>query len=85
MHITRSVIIIIIVLNYITVYNNHCFKQIIKKFYLQKNAEVGPDRLVEFDSESIHLDIPKEGITTEDNMWTIYALAFPPEVFYYDY
>ena len=54
--------------------------QIIKRYYLQQNAEVGPDKHVEFDSESVCLDIPKKGIVTEDNMWKIFPLVFPPEV-----
>ena len=52
----------------------------IRRYYLQQNAEVGPDKPVEFDSESIHLDIPMKGITTEDDMWKIFPLTFPPEV-----
>ena len=53
----------------------------IRRYYLQQNAEVGPDKAVEFDSESIHLDIPMKGITTEDDVWKIFPLTFPPEVY----
>ena len=52
----------------------------IENYYRQKKAEIGPDKPVEFDSESIHLDIPKEGIATEDKMWKIIPLVFPPQV-----
>ncbi len=61
-------------------YSSHIIKQIINNHYLQQNAEVGPDSLVEFDSEIIHLDIPKEGIITEDGMWKIFPMVFPPKV-----
>ena len=54
--------------------------QVIKNYYLRQNAEVGPDRLVEFDTERIHLDIPKKGIATEDDIWKIIPLVFPPQV-----
>ena len=54
--------------------------QIIKQHYIQQNAEVGPDKCVEFDSESVCLDIPKKGITTEDDIWKIIPLIFPPQV-----
>lgn len=55
--------------------------QIIKDYYLQLNAEVGPDKPVEFDdSESIQLEIPKEGIATENGLWKIFPLVFPPQV-----
>ena len=65
--------------NSFTTCNYDC-KQVIKRYYLQQNAEVGPDKPVEFDSESIHLDIPMKGIATEDDMWKIFPLTFPPEV-----
>ena len=54
--------------------------QVIDEHYRQKKAEIGPDKPVEFDSESIHLNIPKEGITTEDKMWKIIPLVHPPQV-----
>jgi hypothetical protein len=55
--------------------------QIIKQHYIQQNAEVGPDMLVEFDLDSICLDIPNiDGITTKDDIWKIIPLVFPPEV-----
>ena len=54
--------------------------QVIKSYYLRQNAEVGPDRLVEFDAERIHLDVPKKGIATEDDIWKIIPLVFPPQV-----
>ena len=52
----------------------------IKEHYLQQNAEIGPDKLVEFEAESIQLNIPKEGIATTDHMWKIFPLVYPPEV-----
>ena len=52
----------------------------IEEHYRQKKAEIGPDKPVEFDSESINLNIPKEGITTEDKMWKIIPLVHPPQV-----
>ena len=54
--------------------------QVIKSHYLQQNAEIGPDKPIEFNSESIRLDIPKKGIATEDDMWKIFPLVFPPQV-----
>ena len=54
--------------------------QVIKRYYLQQNAEAGPDKHVEFDSESVCLEIPKKGIVTEDGIWNIFPLVFPPEV-----
>ena len=54
--------------------------QVIENYYRQKKAEIGPDKPVEFVSESIHLDIPKEGIATKDKMWEIIPLVFPPQV-----
>ena len=52
----------------------------IENYYRQKKAEIGPDKPVEFVSESIHLDIPKEGIATKDKMWEIIPLVLPPQV-----
>ena len=54
--------------------------QIIKQHYIQQNAEVGPDMLIEFDSERVSLDIPTGGIATEDDTWKIIPLVFPPVV-----
>lgn len=44
------------------------------------NADIGPDKLVEFETENIHLDIPRKGTVTEDGMWKILPLIFPLEV-----
>ena len=52
----------------------------IRRHYQQQNAEPGPDKLIDFECESISLDIPKEGITTMDEIWKIFPLTYPPEV-----
>ena len=41
-----------------------------KKDYKKYNAVAGPDLLVEFESQEIKLDIPREGITLEGG-WKI--------------
>ena len=41
-----------------------------KKDYKKKKAVAGTDQLVEFESNEIKLDIPKEGITLEGG-WKI--------------
>ena len=46
--------------------------------YLKTQETVhGHDQQVEFESESICLDVPHAGVTTEDQSWTITPLHHP--------
>ena len=56
--------------------------QVISEYYRRKGAEGGPDKLIEFKSEKVTLDIQKDGITTKDNTWKLFPLTYPPEVSY---
>lgn len=51
-----------------------------EKYYAQRGAEIGHDMLIEFESESINLRIDKKGVITEDHVWKIIPLTYPPKV-----
>ena len=52
--------------------------QVVQREYIARGATTGPDLPVEFESNSISLQLPTEGITLEDG-WRIIPL-FNPEV-----
>ena len=41
------------------------------------NALEGVNQPVEFESDHIRLDIPREGVTTSDQVWKIQPLVHP--------
>ena len=43
----------------------------------KKDALEGVSQPIEFESDSIHLDIPASGVTTSDQNWTIKPLGHP--------
>ena len=51
--------------------------QLICDYYLSQNATFGHDQRVEFKSDSISLDIPASGVTTNDQSWTITPASHP--------
>ena len=51
--------------------------QIIGEYYKEKNALEGINQPVEFESDSICLDIPRRGVTTSDKVWKIQPLGHP--------
>ena len=52
--------------------------QTIEKYYTEKNAQAGPTQSLVFKDNTVTLDIPKDGIDTEDG-WKLKP-ATPPTV-----
>ena len=55
------------------------------EYYTQRGADTGPNMYIEFESDSIHLEIPKLGVFTEDHLWRIVPLSYPPKVIFGSY
>ena len=50
--------------------------QVVQQEYTAKGATIGLDHVVEFESETISLQLPSEGITLEDG-WKIVPIVHP--------
>ena len=57
-------------------YYNYVILQAVQQEYTAKGATIGLDHVVEFESETISLQLPSEGITLE-NGWKIVPNIFP--------
>ena len=52
------------------------FLQVVQQEYTTRGATIGPDLLIEFESDHLSLELPSEGVTLEGG-WKLFPLFNP--------